>query len=309
MRLPQTCMGLWPLSDGWASIDQAGAVWVTVDGTSWQQRGSLPKPPSLWDFADGAALAARGDDWLAVSLDDGQTWQTTELPVDAQTEAAAVVADGFVVTAMGPDQTQYLLHRAFGDTTWSVTELVGVPAISDLEGYNSRLIAATEQGLWDWESPTSETQEISYTVEHATRFIGTDQPSVNFADSRGDPEQDGGFHLWGPWPQDTDGSWTLVLARRMPPPFPTSRWDADLVLLIDSTSGTVADALLVHGSSVGVSATIGLSCEGRRPAVLLGPNQNALRAWTVSVDPLALTEIAPLGLREAELDSACLDSR
>ena len=69
----------------------------------------------------------------------------------------------------------------------------------------------------------------------------------------------------------------------------------------------IVDALLVSGDSIGREATIGLSCEGTLPAVLIGQNDTPIRAWKVSPVSLSLTEVDPGDLTTAELESACLN--
>jgi hypothetical protein len=139
-------------------------------------------------------------------------------------------------------------------------------------------------------------------VESAVRFVGLAQPSRTFVDPQGDAETDGWFHPWGPWPEG-DG-WTLMLSRRMQ----GGSWDADLVMVIDDATGTVTDALLVTGESVGTAVTIGLSCDGTTPAVLVDQDQVAVRAWKVATDSLSLVEVDVTELTDAETESACLNT-
>ena len=84
-----------------------------------------------------------------------------------------------------------------------------------------------------------------------------------------------------------------------------TRTDADLVILIDETSNTVVDALLLTGESAGRHVWIGLACFGSKPAVVVDRNANPVRAWKVSTDPLGLTEVDTGELTAEEIDSAC----
>jgi len=57
-----------------------------------------------------------------------------------------------------------------------------------------------------------------YDAKAAPRFVGLQLGHVTFADPDGDPESEGWYRPWGPWPADESEGWTLMLARRLPPP-------------------------------------------------------------------------------------------
>jgi hypothetical protein len=105
----------------------------------------------LWERDGSHLLTARGGNWLAVSFDNGLTWQGADLPVRAQTESGAIMEEFFVVSAIAADGTHYLFHRTLADPRWSATEIVDVPVIDlDLGSFEDRLYAATITGVWEW---------------------------------------------------------------------------------------------------------------------------------------------------------------
>lgn len=138
-------------------------------------------------------------------------------------------------------------------------------------------------------------------MDRAVDYIGTSATLYTIGSFR-ELGGDKYFHNWY-GPQADDGSWTLNVFRRYPEG--GTRTDADLVILVDETSKTVVDALLLAGESAGRDVWIGLSCFGSKPAVLVDRNAKPVRAWKVSTDPLRLTEVDTSELTGEEIDSAC----
>lgn len=144
---------------------------------------------------------------------------------------------------------------------------------------------------------TTTTAVLEYSVDRAVDYIGTSATPYTI----GSFQEFGGDKFFVNWygPQADDRSWTLNVLRRYPGP------DQDLVLLIEEDSNTVIDALLLTGDSAGRDLSIGLACKGSHPAILVDRNVNPVRAWKVTEDPLALTEVDVGELTAEEIESAC----
>ncbi len=150
---PASCTGLRRLDDGWAAIDTSGALSVTSNGLDWEPYGQLPEPASLWATEGDQSVAARGDSWLATSVDGGRTWDVSDLPVAAQTEAAAVVQGNFIVVAISAEIGTYVFQRSYdqsGWTEWTSASLTDVPLMSDITALGGALFSVTGDGIWQW---------------------------------------------------------------------------------------------------------------------------------------------------------------
>lgn len=147
-----------PTADGWITANRnsftSGTVWASTDGQTWVELSDLPGFPIVFTYPGDTLVAAGQGGWLAVSDDDGGTWDVTRL-TGAIAQDAVETADGSVLLTIvntGPDPSTPYLYLRSDNGDWIETEVTAVPPLESIATIEGTLIATgAAGGVWRWD--------------------------------------------------------------------------------------------------------------------------------------------------------------